>query len=66
MNNGWKLKELNHKELIEVTNKSIIAPRGQDVAKTAQTLRELRAIFESFVLKMFSILADCSKEVTYV
>ena len=63
------MKRINHKEHEEVTKdtkKAIIAPRGQDVAKTAQTLRELRAIFESFVLKMFSILANCSKEVTYV
>ena len=50
------MKRINHKERKEVTKdtkKAIIAPRGQKVAKTAQTLRELRAIFESFVFKIF-------------
>ena len=49
-------KRINHKEHEEVTKdtkKAIIDPRGKDVAKTAQTLRELRAIFESFVFKIF-------------
>ena len=64
MNNGWELKELNHKEHEEVikdTKKAIIAYRWQGVAKTAKPLSELSAIFEPFVLKMFSFSSFWAK-----